>query len=74
MENRKVRGRARVVTRLPPGVVCHVGYVDALANVNANELAREIADKHARDFICGKDKPVVLGKVTPGEDFFHTTP
>ena len=50
------------------------GYVDALANANANALAREIADKHARDFICGKDKPVVLGKVTPGEDFFHTTP
>lgn len=74
MENRKVRGRALVVTRLPPGAVCHVGYVDALANANANELAREIADKHARDFICGKDKPVVLGKVTPGEDFFHTTP
>ncbi len=74
MENRKVRGRALVVTRLPPGAVCHVGYVDALANANANELAREIADKHARDFVCGKDKPVVLGKVTPGEDFFHTTP
>lgn len=74
MENRKVRGRALVVTRLPPGAVCHVGYVDALANANANELAREIADRHARDFVCGKDKPVVLGKVTPGEDFFHTTP
>lgn len=74
MENRKVRGRALVVTRLPPGAVCHVGYVDALANANANELAREIADKHARDFVCGKDKPIVAGKVAPGEDFFHTTP
>ncbi|MGJ0454663.1 MAG: hypothetical protein ACR65T_15735 [Methylocystis sp.] len=74
MEHREVRGRALVVTRLPPGAVRHVGYVDALANPNANELAREIADKHARDFAYGKDRPIVLGKITPGEDFFSTTP
>ncbi|MGJ0424854.1 hypothetical protein [Methylocystis sp.] len=74
MENREVRGRALVVTRLPPGAVCHVGYVDALANPSANALAREIADKHARDFACGKDRPIVLGKITPGEDFFSTKP
>jgi hypothetical protein len=74
MENGELRGRALVVTRLPPGPVCHVGYVDALANPNANELAREIADRHARDFACGKDKPIVLGKITPGEDFFRTDP
>jgi hypothetical protein len=72
MEDREIRGRALVVTRLPPGPVCHIGYVDALANPNANELAREIADRHARDFACGKDKPVILGKITPGEDFFRT--
>ena len=40
---------------------CHVGYVDGRANPNANELAAEIADKHARAFKCGKDKPMVLG-------------
>lgn len=74
MDNRKVRGRALVVTRLPPGAVCHVGYVDAGANSNANTLAREIADKFARDFVCGKDKPVVLGRVTPGEDYFSSNP
>ncbi|HEY8124108.1 MAG TPA: hypothetical protein VIF88_01620 [Methylocystis sp.] len=74
MENREVRGRALVVTRLPPGAVCHVGYVDALTNPNANELAREIADKHARRFACGKDKPIVLGKTAPGEAFFSTKP
>jgi hypothetical protein len=56
-------GRVLVVTRLGPGGVCHVGYVDARANAaNANELAQQIADQRARNFKCGKDKPVVLGK------------
>lgn len=64
-EKDTAHGRALVVTRLPPGAVCHVGYVDARANPNANELAREIADKYARNFVCGRDKPVVLGKAGP---------
>jgi len=68
-ENLNANGRALVVTRLPPGPVCHVGYVDARANARANELAREIADKHARGFSCGKDKPVILGVVGQGADF-----
>nr|WP_255679663.1 hypothetical protein [Methylocystis sp. WRRC1] len=71
-ESLKVSGRVLVVTRLPPGPVCHVGYVDAVANSDANELAREIADKHARSFDCGRDKPLVFGKVTPGESFVNT--
>ncbi|MGJ4926221.1 hypothetical protein ACQR1I_12930 [Bradyrhizobium sp. HKCCYLS2038] len=49
-----------VVTRLPPGPVCHVAYVDAATN-NANELARQAADEIARSFACGKDKVKVLG-------------
>ncbi|WP_457796106.1 hypothetical protein [Methylocystis sp. S23] len=65
MDKRTTSGRALVVTRLPPGAVCHVGYVDARANPNANELAREIADQHAKNFVCGKDKAVVLGKAGP---------
>ena len=59
-------GRALVVTRLGPGGVCHVGYVDARANPDANELARRIADEHARTFRCGKDKRIVLGNRSPG--------
>jgi hypothetical protein len=70
-KNGKVSGRVLVVTRLGPGAVCHVGYVDALANANANDLAREIADKHARPFECGKDKPVILGEVEPGNEITH---
>jgi hypothetical protein len=61
-----IRGEVLVVTRLPPGAVCHVGYVDGRANRNANELAREIADRHAREFRCRKDAAVVLGATGPG--------
>ena len=59
----KPSGRALVVTRLGPGGVCHVGYVDAKANPDANALARKIADENARTFKCGKDRRIVLGKV-----------
>jgi len=61
-----VRGEMLVVTRLAPGRVCHVGYVDAKANPDANLLAKKIADEHARKFNCGVDKPIVLGKKGPG--------
>ncbi|MBR0718229.1 hypothetical protein [Bradyrhizobium liaoningense] len=50
-----------VVTRLPPGAVCHVAYVDAIANPNANELARKAADEVARGFKCGKDEVKIMG-------------
>ncbi|XUM21982.1 hypothetical protein ACRAVF_33170 [Bradyrhizobium oligotrophicum S58] len=50
-----------VVTRLPPGPVCHVAYVDAAANGNANELARQAADETARGFACGKDRVKIVG-------------
>jgi hypothetical protein len=46
--------------------VCHVGYVDARANPDANALAAQLADDKARAFQCGKDKPITLGTVTPG--------
>ncbi len=50
------------VTRLPPGAVCHVAYIDVKANANANELARRAADGIARGFKCGKDAVKVVGK------------
>jgi hypothetical protein len=51
-----------IVTRLPPGPVCHVAYVDVKANPNPNELARKAADEGARDFKCGKDEIKVIGE------------
>ena len=50
-----------VVSRLPPGAVCPVAYVDAAANPNADELARQAADQIAHDFKCGADEAKVLG-------------
>ena len=50
------------VTRLPPGPVCHVAYVDAQANRDANGLARKAADEFARGFQCGKDEVKVIGE------------
>ncbi len=61
-----VRGQVLVVTRLGPGGVCHVGYVDARANPDANALAARLADERARTFKCGADKAVVVGNKGPG--------
>jgi len=68
-DERETTGRVLVVTRLGPGGVCHVGYVDARSNPNANELAQLIADRHARAFQCGADAPVVLGHNSPDFSF-----
>jgi hypothetical protein len=61
-----VRGQVLVVTRLGTGGVCHIGYVDARANPDANTLAQKIADENARTFRCGAGKPIVLGNKGPG--------
>jgi hypothetical protein len=66
---RPYSGAVLVVTRLGPGGVCHVGYVDARVNSGAEALAREIADKSARSFQCDKDRAIVAGKREPGFDF-----
>ena len=37
-----------VITKLGgPGQICHIGYVDARTNPDANALAREVADNGA---------------------------
>ena len=51
-----------VVTRLPPGPVCHVAYIDASANANHNALARQAADEKAAAFRCDADTPMIIGK------------
>jgi len=58
---RPIAKQMLVVTRLPPGAVCHVAYIDVKANANANDLAREAADTLARDFKCGTDKVKAFG-------------
>ncbi len=57
-------GQVLVVTKLGDEGTCHVAYVDALANKNANELARQAADTLSAGFDCETQEPVVVG--TPG--------
>jgi hypothetical protein len=61
-EGRPIAKPMLAVTRLPPGPVCHVAYIDVAANPDANELARKAADHTARDFKCGTDAVKVIGK------------
>lgn len=57
------KGQVLVVTQIAEGNSCHIAYVDALANKDANELARAAADKSG-DFDCANDEPEVIGKFT----------
>ena len=54
-EQRKSR-QVLIVTRLPPGPVCHVAHVDVPGNKDANAMARKAADELARKFKCGEDE------------------
>jgi len=54
-------GQVLVVTRLGQGNTCHVARIDALANDNANALAREAADSMASDFDCASDDIATIG-------------
>ena len=61
------KGNVLVVTKVPatPGErSCHIGYVDAGAVENANEVARQIADTMADGFDCETHTPLT---VSPGE-------
>lgn len=55
------QGQVLVVTKLQNGEACHIAYVDALANENANELARNAADGLADSFDCENDQPKIIG-------------
>jgi len=61
MGDDNAKGEVLVVTKLDGGEACHMAYIDARANPNANELAREIADGD-EGFDCLKDDPQVIGK------------
>jgi hypothetical protein len=61
-QDRPIAKPMLAVTRLPPGEVCHVAYIDAQANPNPNELARKAADELARHFKCGEDEVKVIGE------------
>ena len=54
------KGQVLVVTQLKEGDTCHIAHIDALANEDANALARQAADK-AGDFDCMTDEVEVIG-------------
>ena len=60
-EDRPIAKPMLAVTRLAPGPVCHVAYIDVQANPDANELARKAADEIARKFQCSWDKAKIVG-------------
>jgi hypothetical protein len=54
-------GEALVVTTLGPYGVCQVAHIDARANPDANELARQMADLYGQNFDCAAREPEVIG-------------
>ncbi len=59
------RGQVLVISTIDDGTgkpSCMAGLVDARANSNANELARQVADTVAVSFTCGTDTPAFHGK------------
>jgi hypothetical protein len=54
-------GSTLVVTKLGKMDACHVGYVSATGNPNANVLARTVADTLARGFDCANDRVYQYG-------------
>lgn len=62
---RALEGQVLVISKVAQkedGEGCVIGYVDALANADANLLARRIADERAAGFRCGTDRPSYHGK------------
>jgi hypothetical protein len=60
---KRQRSQVLVVTKLgaPDGVeACHIAYIDAIANKDANALATKTADETARGFDCRKE-PAITG-------------
>ncbi|VAW19118.1 hypothetical protein MNBD_ALPHA12-731 [hydrothermal vent metagenome] len=57
------KGEILVVTKLEPGNVCHVAYINARLVPEANKIARDIADKTVAGFNCKTDKAINI----PGE-------
>ena len=56
-----IDGQILVVTQLGEGTTCQIAYIDALANPDANALAREAADRMAGKTDCSVE-PEVVGK------------
>lgn len=54
-------GQVLVVTQLGEGKTCQIAYIDAVANPDANELARKVADEKAGTADCAAE-PEIIGE------------
>lgn len=54
-----------VVTRVAPGNTCHVAYIDAMANPDANDLARKAAAELAPVWNCAEMQARWVGNADP---------
>ena len=57
--------QALVITKIEESDFCIAGFVEATVQRNANALARDIADRVAPDFVCGRDEPQWHGETGP---------
>ena len=62
IETGEDEGQVLVVTQVMEGNTCHIAYVDARANADANELARQAADRMAGRFDCMSDEIEIVGR------------
>lgn len=58
-DNGQDKGQVLVVTQIKFGAICQIALIDALANKNANELARKIANEKAGSFDCSKEPDII---------------
>ncbi len=56
------KGQVLVVSKFDDRVTCHMAYIDALANKEANKMAQYVADKLSDKFTCGHDEALIVGK------------
>ncbi len=64
--NGKRQDQTLVITKITRDDACHIGYVDAKLNPDANIIARQVADRMSDEFDCRRDTPQYFGKTRAG--------
>ncbi len=62
------KGQVLIVTKIDGREACHMAYIDALANSEANALAQKTADTMAPGFNCARDEARNVGAVGPSRN------
>ncbi len=59
------KGQMLIVTKIEGAEACHMAYIDAVANPDANALAQRTADTMAPGFNCARDEARTVGAAGP---------